>query len=542
MSEGQQLDYKSLRVVTGKKPAWSELARDCVAFANASGGRLHIGIEDDATRPPVDQRIDPTLLDQIRKRIKELTVNVEVLPELIADAHTGGEFIALTIRRATGVASTSEGRYMIRVGDECRPVTGDDVLRLINDRPSTPWETMASLGQEEADPTQIKRLCMGLRESKRVKQHVREKPDGELLTHYGLVADGVLTNLGVLLIGTPRARARLGSFPIIQAIEYDEHDAKVGKQVWDEGLLSPVDLVAEIWDSSPAFRQSYEIPEGLYRTQLPAFEQAVVREVLVNALVHRPYTQRGDIFVKLYPNRLEVVNPGRLPIGVTPSNILHTSRRRNDGLSRVFHDLGLMENEGSGFDLIYDRLLTSGRPTPTVREGVDSVHVVVPRKVIAPAMVQFLAEVGTRHELNQRERITLGLVGQADGLSTTELSQRLELPSTMDLEGWLGSLPKLGLVATSGRTRSTRYFVPPELLRRAGLDEQTTLVRIEPHRLRELILEDLRRYPDSGRADIHRRIGDDIPIAKLRRALATLVTDGAITFSGEKRWRTYRHS
>ena len=79
-----------------------------------------------------------------------------------------------------------------------------------------------------------------------------------------------------------------------------------------------------------------------------AYAEKVLRELLVNALVHRPYTQRGDIFLNLHPDRLEVVNPGRLPLGVTPQTILHASRRRNDGLARVFHDLGLMEREGSG--------------------------------------------------------------------------------------------------------------------------------------------------------------------------------------------------
>ena len=72
-------------------------------------------------------------------------------------------------------------------------------------------------------------------------------------------------------------------------------------------------------------------------------------------------------------------NAGRPPLGVTPQNILHASRRRNDGLARIFHDLKLMEREGSGFDPMYDRLLTSGRAAPVVTEGVDSVHVVVQR-------------------------------------------------------------------------------------------------------------------------------------------------------------------
>ncbi|MCA9700012.1 MAG: putative DNA binding domain-containing protein [Myxococcales bacterium] len=543
MAEGQNLDYKSLRLVSGSKADWHELARDCVCFANGSGGRLHIGVEDDATRPDAAQRVDPTLLDRIRKRIKELTVNVEVVPELQTDPHTGGEFIVLTIARAIGVASTSDGRYFIRIGDDCKPVVGDEVLRLVNERPSTPWETMRSHGtlRDDATPAAVSALASALRGSERVKSSVKEKSDGELLEHYGITNAGQLTNLGVLLVGTQPARARLGTFPIIQAIKYDDAGKKVDKKVWDDYGLSPIDLLSAVWNEVPDFRESYEFPDGLYRASLPAFEQVVIRELLVNALVHRPYTQRGDIFLNLHPDRLELVNPGRLPLGVTPENILHTSRRRNDGLARVFHDLGLMEREGSGIDLMYERLLASGRPAPTITEGTDSVHVVVRRNVIAPGVIGLLADADNRFQLTQRERITLGLLGQTEGLSAKELARELEI-QTGELEAWTGRLSKLGLIEQTGRTTATRYFVPPALLRRAGLDGKTTLARIEPYRVKQLILEDLQRYPDSSRPDIHRRIGEEIPLATVRRALKELTQGGEVTGEGVKRWRTYRIS
>ena len=153
---------------------------------------------------------------------------------------------------------------------------------------------------------------------------------------------------------------------------------------WDDYSLSPIELVDAIWKQIPDFRETYELPEGMYRTTVPAFDEVVIRELLVNALVHRPYTQRGDIFLNLHPDRLEIVSPGRLPLGVTPQDILHSSQRRNNGLARVFHDLKLMEREGSGFDLMYDRLLASGRGAPTATEKVDSVHVVVQRRISLP--------------------------------------------------------------------------------------------------------------------------------------------------------------
>ena len=66
--------------------------------------------------------------------------------------------------------------------------------------------------------------------------------------------------------------------------------------------------------------------------------------------------------------------PGRLPLGVTPRNILHASRRRNDGLARVFDDLKLMDREGSGFDLMYDRMLveTNSQDIKLIEHTLDN--------------------------------------------------------------------------------------------------------------------------------------------------------------------------
>jgi len=539
--ESQHLDQKSLRKVTGPTADFGHLARDCVCFANGAGGVLLIDIEDDDDAPPAGQRVDPALLDRIRKRIGELTVNVQVAPELKRHEN-GGEYIALTIPRAAGVASTSDGRYFLRVGDTCRPIVGDDVMRLANERPATPWEEMTSQGvpRANADTAKVASFCARLRASDRVKPSVKEKPDDELLTHYGLAKGDVLTNLGVLLMGGRRDRAGLGSASIVQAIKYDEREVKVAKWSWDDHELSPIELVDTIWNQIPDFRESYELPDGMLRTKLPAYDELVVRELLVNALVHRPYTQGGDVYLNLHPDRLEVVNPGRLPIGVTPKNILHASRRRNDGLARVFHDLKLMEREGSGIDLLFERLLASGRKVPTITEGTDSVHVTVPRRVVQPGIIKLLVEADQRYQLTQRERITFALVAQTEGISAAQLAEDLELPDAGALRPWLGRLLTLGLIEQSGRTNAVRYFVPPALLREAGLDTLTTLTRVQPHRLRALILEDLERFPDSAKGDILRRVGPEIPDRTFRRALEELVESGKVLATGEKRWRRYR--
>jgi ATP-dependent DNA helicase RecG len=92
----------------------------------------------------------------------ELTVNVQALP-VVQRAANGGEFIELVIDRAPSVASTKDGRYFLRVGDTCQPVLGDDVLRLANERPGRPWESIVSgVPRNTADPDKLERFSLGI--------------------------------------------------------------------------------------------------------------------------------------------------------------------------------------------------------------------------------------------------------------------------------------------------------------------------------------------------------------------------------------------
>lgn len=316
-------------------------------------------------------------------------------------------------------------------------------------------------------------------------------------------------------------------------------ERKINKIAWDDYSLSPIELVEAVWREIPDFRESFELPDGLFRRQIPMYDRKVVRELLVNALVHRPYTQQGDIYLNLHPDRLEIVNPGRLPLGVTPENILHQSVRRNHELARLFHDLELMEREGSGYDLLYEVLLSQGRPLPMIREGSDWVSVVIQRRIMKPEVIDFLERADQMFSLRQREKITLGLLAQHEGLTARDLAQLLELEDASGVARWMGRLPKWGLVRQTGRTKGTRYFVDPEFLRKLEFPSRTTLARIEPHRLRSLILEDLERNPGSSFGEIHQRIGDEIPDHQVRKQIKTLVEEERIAYQGEYRWRRY---
>ena len=540
-TENKILDQKSLRYALGKHEDADGLACDCVGFANAAGGTILLGIEDDQDQPPASQRVADDFPDRLRKRLAQITVNVGVAARKVT-AENGGELVVIQVfRNEQSIAATSDGRYFVRVSDETRRVLPDDLGRLMAEKNSFVWElqTTRRIPAHACDDAKLADFVKRLRASDRVSEFVRGKAEEELLEHYLFVRAGLLTNLGILWIGRREDRAALLYAPEIQCIKYDERGRKVRKQVWNDYSLNPLELIEAVWREVPDWKEFYELPDGLFRKSVPHYDEVVVRELLANALAHRPYTQRGDIFLNLHPDRLEVHNPGLLPIGVTPRNILHTSSKRNPHLAKVFYDLKLMEGEGSGFDRMYEVLLTSGRPIPEVQEGDDRVVVTVRKQIARPALVDFMVKADQTFPLTQKELIALGLLAQHESLTAIELVKTLELARTEDLKFWIGRLKEWGLVNTRGKTKATEYFVEPTVLRTLEFKGDTTLKGIERHRLRELILRDLEIYRKASISQIHGRIGKEIPRRKLRRELAELVKANEIGSQGVKRGTVY---
>ncbi len=197
-------------------------------------------------------------------------------------------------------------------------------------------------------------------------------------------------------------------------------------------------------------------------------------------------------------------------------------------------------NGVSGFDRMYEVLLSQGRPAPELREGPDRVEVVIRRRIINPQVVDLIAKADASFQLTQRERICLGMLAQHDALTARELAGMLELQDVDALRPWLGRLQDVGLVGGgSGRTRAMRYFIEPQVLKGMGFPAKTTLRRISPHRLDALLIEDLTRYPGSAIGAIQERVGAEVPRSQVKRALDRLIAGGQVRSEGDRRWRRY---
>ncbi len=540
MHETQHIEKKSLRVVVGATSDFDELAKDCVCFANARGGIILIGIEDNESLPPPNQKIDTTLPDKIRKRISELTINVGTHTH-IKTAENGGEIIELTVLPSTStIAGTTDGRYYLRISDTCTPLPPDELLRLLTDKPSFIWETkITKVKLTDIDNQKVQACINDIRSSNRVSDFVKQKPTNELLEYYLFSEGDYLTNLGVLWLGKRTDRAKLLYAPVIQFLKFDEQCNRVNKIVWDDFSLNPKEMLEAVWTQIPDWKEGIEVSDGLFRKFIPNYEEDVVRELLANALVHRSYTTRGDIFINLFPDRLEIHNPGRFPIGVTPSNILHKTVKRNEHLSKVFYDLKLMEREGSGYDRMYETLLSNGKQIPIPSEGDDRVAVVIKKHIIKTEVIKLVSRANEEFALRQKEIICLGLIAQHTTLSATEFSKVLHLPQQNAIRDWLGRLPDLGIVQSKGRTKGVEYFVAPEFLQRLEFKGKTSLKKIENYRLKELIFQDISTYPHSSISEINQRIGGEIPQRKIRKQLERMITEGEVSYIGINRWRRY---
>jgi ATP-dependent DNA helicase RecG len=542
MSESHVYEKKSLRKAFGKTADLDDLAKTCVCFANAKGG-LHIGIEDKEELPPPAQRIEQTDANQLLRSLTDRALNVGLAAPKIVAAANGGQYIEFWIHPSVhSIATTSDGRTYMRLGEQCRPVGGNDMLRLASEKSGFQWElhNWQKIPADQLDSDEIAFFLQKVRDAsaEKVSPFVKTKTTTELLEYYNLVQDKVATNLGVLWLGTPAQRARLRYPLAVQYLVYDNLEQRVRKETWLDHRFNPLRLLEEVLSRGVELHYFHEVPAGLYRRQVRRYPEAVLRELLANAFAHRLYTVSADIAIHVYPDRLEVESPGGLPLGVTPATILHERVRRNPALMLTFQATGLMEGEGSGYDLIYEKLSRDAKPLPELDDSFNNLRVTVRATNPDPKVLLLLDNLARFYQFTQKEMITLGLIAQHGIIAAPALSQALQLRQEERVRTWLGRLLEFGLVLARGAKKGTEYLINPKAYAAANLDVKPSLKTLEPHVLRALIAEDLRAYPNSLVADIHRRMGE-LSKAEIQREVYRMVADGVLSSSNGKTYRRY---
>ena len=538
MTESHVVEYKSLRKVFGKTADLDDLAKTCVCLANAQGGTILVGIEDGKVLPPADQRIGQEEVNKVLRILRGRALNTGITEPTLETSPNGGQYFHFQVHMSlTSIATTSDGRVYLRLGEECQPARSEDFMRLASERSGFQWELQATqrLSARELAKDEIDFFLERIRQAPddRVSRFVKTKSNQEILEYYQLVQpDGMATNLGVLWLGNSSQRARLRYPLAVQYIVYDEQERKVRKETWMDFRFNPLRLLDDITARATELRYYNELPAGMFRKQVRHYPEEVIRELLANAFAHRLYTSANDITISVYPDRLEVESPGGLPLGVTPATILHTKSRRNPHLMTTFYALGLMEGEGSGYDLIYEKLTRDAKPLPELDSSFNALRVTVFSKIMDPNTLLLLDYLSLRYYLTQKEIITAGIIAQHRSITAPDLVRALQLQHHEDrTRAWLGRLLDEEIVLRRGVKKATEYLINPKAYAAAKLDVKPSLKTLEPHRLRALIEEDLRIYPDSLTADIHRRLAE-LELPEIRREVYAMAKEGKLVTSG----------
>ena len=540
--ETQNIEYKSIQKIRSGDKGFRDLSTECVAFANAQGGKIFIGFDDKKKQPPENQTIEQEEINDTVSRLRSLCFNVALSGSDILTVENGSQYFTVDVFPSMkSIATTSDGKIYMRVGDKCEPVRSEDIHRLANEKQAYQWELVCpkTFRRNDVEVERLSDFTTKIRNSDRVKTHIKQMTDWEIAENYNFVDGDYLTFLGILWLGNARQRSRI-SYPItVQYIVYDNLERKIRKENWHDNSLSPDQLLLDIENIAIELTYFHEFPDGLFRKQIRHYHPKVIRELLLNAFAHKSFTISGDIMIEVYPDRLEISNPGGLPMGVTKDNILHQRQRRNPHFIRVMHDLKLMEGEGSGYDLIYELNAMDAKELPQIVAGFNSTTIIQTSKIVNAEILPVLDYVAKNYDISQKNLIVLGLVAQHKKLLSTELANLLQLTQDERLRSYTSNLIESGIIITRGVKKGNTFLISQKVIANSKTNIKTSLKTIEPHRLKALIEEDLRLHPNSMRREIHLRL-PDADEKDIKKYLYEMVKDGKISFEGGKTYRSYK--
>ena len=523
-TEQQKIEYKSLQKIRTGEKGFKELSTTCVALATAQGGQIMIGVEDKTKKPAPNQVIPQEEANSAVTRLRGLCFNVGLAVGDVCADETGSQYFAITVFPSLhSYATTSDVKMYIRVADKCEPVRSEDIQRVGEEKGAFQWELVPTRFElEDENKTNLSKFANDIRQSDRVKQHIKQLDDMEIGEQYHLLDGNKMTNLGVLWIGTAKQRSRI-CYPItVQYIVYDDLENKTNKLEWRDNTRNPKELLEDIMDKAVELTYSYEMPNGLFRKTVRYYNENLIRELLVNSLAHSSRTISNDITIKVYPGYISISNPGGLPLGVTKDNILHTKHRRNPNMIEILTALGLMEGEGSGYDLIYELDAVEAKKQPEIESTFNTVTVYQSAEITDKEVVRLMDYVDHNYQLSQKNKIAFGIIAREKRIAATDLSKILQLSAEERLRSYIDNLDKSNLITKGGVKKGSFFQINTTLLKNAKSNIVTSLKTIEPHVLKALIMEDLRVHPLSKISDIAERI-PDIDMKEIRKMLYSMV-------------------
>ena len=425
------------------------LAEDMVALANADGGTLFIGVEDDGQLSGIEG---------YQRNVDELlrAPYIYCVPPIEAQSYTFTReektILVLNIAYSTQVHETVGKAVYLRVGRKNQRLGVNDVLRLAYAKGQAALESKMVEGAtyDDLDSELVKAYC------------TRIGVTGDPLTVlYGrdfLLRrdDHLIPTLGCVLLFAKRPQRfvpRCG----LDFLKFEGTRQLVGQElniVKREIIEHPLPrLIERAFEVIGMHVREYSHLDsrGLFYTT-PEYPLFAWQEAIVNAVAHRDYSVTGKaIQVRMFDDRIEVESPGRLPGHVRLDNLAQERFSRNPQIVRVLIEFGYMKEIGEGIDRMIAEMHKAGLPEPTFSEPNYSFTVTlqnISTKEITPVAPLEAMEDALRRHFQEHPHIT-----------NEEYRQLMQVDRQT---AWrqLTRMVESGKLVKEGKGRHTRYRLP----------------------------------------------------------------------------------
>ncbi len=393
LGESHYREFKSAFEGTpgNKKPrnvasVCDDVARTLVAFANADGGELLIGVEDSGDITGVNysqEKIDKILhapVDCVHKKTplpsyKSFVIDCDGKNIIYFSISKGNEYVYLT----------SDGRCIQRKDIESIPISSEEIRFSREEKLSREYD------REFLPSAEITDLDIELLTSITNQLSIKISPE-KFLQHLDLAEfDGnklKLKRAALLLFAKkpnkwhPRSQLRVLRVGDKVLKSGEEYNVLSDEEVTD----NIINLIESSWDLiRPHLTETKFLKQALFKTQI-LYPELACREALINSIAHRDYSIEGrGIEVYVYTDRLEIVSPGELLSTIKIDDIeaqkgVHQSR--NSNIARALREIGYMRELGEGINRIYHLMKSNDLEPPKFLSKNKSFSVILSQKLV----------------------------------------------------------------------------------------------------------------------------------------------------------------
>ena len=527
--ETMEIEFKS----DVKKLSDSDLVDAVVAFANTNGGSLYLGIEDNGSVTGLNgQHKDIT---QLAAYIANRTVPPVSVKAEILDSEQ--PVLLIQVPKSRSIVAASNGKI------QRRRLKADGTPENV---PMYPYEISTRLSElslldfsaqpvpgaryTDIDPLErerLRKIILAYNGEKNLLELSDEELDKALQFVVTTADQLVPTYTGLLLLG--KAEKIREYMPTAESAFIMMRGTDV---TTNESFFLPLlAAIEKITDFISARNTSEEMEMGMFRISIPEFDPRAVREAVVNAFVHRDYTQLGRVLVKLDADGLSVSNPGGFIEGVTYQNILTVEPHgRNPVLADALKRIGLAERSGRGVDRIFEGSLLYGRDLPDYSESTSrTVKLFIPRGVPDKRLVALISEEQKRtgSPLPLNSLLVLNVLKNNHRMSLADMSHECTIPESK-LKTTLERLTESGLIDAMGSGRGRAYVLSAKAYKDPIQHVRQT--DIDAVRYKELVMTLARRKEYITRRDVIELL--HVSPSQAYRQLKKLVEEGLLTLDG----------